>query len=396
LSDDPTELVKQLGAPVFADREVADHKLRTMGLAAYPVVKAGLTDQDSEIRSRCKAIFPDVCKTALADEKHPVHARFREIVGRDEPAKKLYREMIDDPRRAVLLDRAGRDPEDAKTVYAAEIRRMVEDLRAGLIEANAFKSGNWDTDVVPKRGMPTRTDVATLLYIGSYPNTDKILHPSDELPIKNGQPFFPPDFFSDGHYEFVLKYFPEMKSKDDMTPEVRKLLNGWLAARTSRIPGRYFFGNSVYRGMREILPASRIVLGDKTLPIELRLNAMEAVANFGDKSDYPLFAALFDDDTRVSGVADSKSPIDDPSKVILKSSTLARDVAVGYALILFRQKPYDFGFKRAVSPWSGKEGAIPTVRYEFHKLGFDIDTNGRDAAHAKAKAWLNEQAKAGK
>src|SRR5262245_36990260 len=65
VADDPpardaAALVQQLGSKSFSEREAAEKKLRELGPAALPAIKAGMTSPDAEIAQRCKLLVPAI------------------------------------------------------------------------------------------------------------------------------------------------------------------------------------------------------------------------------------------------------------------------------------------------------------------------------------------------
>src|SRR5215213_1353685 len=56
-ADGPADLVAQLAAPGFADREAAGRKLRALGVQALPAVTAGCASPDAEVGGRCQRLL---------------------------------------------------------------------------------------------------------------------------------------------------------------------------------------------------------------------------------------------------------------------------------------------------------------------------------------------------
>ena len=162
------KLVKQLGSARFTEREAAQAKLREIGRAAMPAVRAGTKDGNAEITRRCTALLPLMQVDVLKRLDHPVWARFKKIVGGDEVSRNLFLEMIDDPRRAELLEAAETNPDKAGDHYRAELNRRVAELNLGYKEAEKAAGGR--TGVIwPTRGIPTAGEFGTLLFLGTYP-----------------------------------------------------------------------------------------------------------------------------------------------------------------------------------------------------------------------------------
>ncbi|HZY83812.1 MAG TPA: sigma-70 family RNA polymerase sigma factor, partial [Gemmataceae bacterium] len=172
------ELVRQLGSPVFAERQAAEKALAGMGARAAAAVRAGMRDADPEIAKRCEALWPRLWQTEiarpgperLAGYAHPLWARFRKAAGDDPDGRALFAEMVADVRRYDRLEAAEADPAKAGAAYAAELKQRVEALKRGYEQAEAEAGGRLGL-LWPSSGIPTRGEFVTLLFLGTYPAT---------------------------------------------------------------------------------------------------------------------------------------------------------------------------------------------------------------------------------
>jgi hypothetical protein len=152
------ELVKQLGAPRFADRETAANQLIEMGGGAVVAIAEGAKSPDEEIRARCAAILPKAkavrwrrtAATYLADTEYkqkldlPLLAEWLKLVGKpDVASRKLYAEML--RTNGDLLDQVATNPKAANAAYLArcmtvllQVRRDGKQLAAELGDVTAL------------------------------------------------------------------------------------------------------------------------------------------------------------------------------------------------------------------------------------------------------------------
>ena len=104
------QLIEQLGAPRFIERQLATESLSSMGLAVVGPVKQATQDRDPEIRFRARQILRTVRHLDRqrlinsfiagvdvdADADLPGWQEFQQIAGTDENARQLYVQMLED------------------------------------------------------------------------------------------------------------------------------------------------------------------------------------------------------------------------------------------------------------------------------------------------------------
>ena len=362
------KLVKQLGAPAFADREAAEKKLLAMPKAAVAAVRAGMVDADPEIAARCKALLPKVMAAALSAADHPVWARFQKFVGDDAASRKLFMDMVVDGRRAELLDRAEADPAKAGDVYAAELSRMVIELRTGFAEAEVAARGFSGT-LTPTRGIPTRGEFATLLFLGTYPATAKITFKQANDHDR---------FAHHGVFGFGLAGPGDRANPPPTPPEVRKLFAAWLLNRAD--PGILEHGLSLanYSDMKEVLPAARAAAANADLAPGARGFAMLVIGQLGVKADMTLLEQALTDDRVFQSTYSNRRPI----------NTQVKDAALAAILHRHGQDPAEYGYSMLAEYRLKRD---PDVLKKYHLLGF-YDEDARKVTHTRAMAWLAEQA----
>ena len=116
------ELVRQLGSPRYRDREKAATELVRMGRAAKPALVEGEKNTDPEVQARCEQLLPQALALDLAfrvdrflshtegklDHDLPLRKTYREKVGTDENARKLYADLL--KANGALLEVAEEEP----------------------------------------------------------------------------------------------------------------------------------------------------------------------------------------------------------------------------------------------------------------------------------------------
>jgi RNA polymerase sigma factor (sigma-70 family) len=364
------KLVKQLGAPAFADREAAEKKLLAVPAAAVNAVRAGMTSSDPEIAARSQALLPRLMSAALAVSDHPVWTRFKKSIGDDAATRKLFLDMIADGRRAELLDRAEANPAKANEVYAAELTKWVEAMKEGFRQAERAAQGRTG-ELLPKSGVPTRGEFATLLFLGTYPATAKVTYrivgDADRVAYH-------------GVLGFGLNGPGDPAKSAGILLEVRRLFAAWLAVRADSGIVAHGLWLATFHDIKESIPAARAALADEKTDREARGFAALAVGHLGSKDDLPLLEKVLTDD-RVFQQTQFTT-----AGVVMPVTCQVRDAALAAVLHLRGQDPVDYGFSMY------QKRKDPDLMKKYHLVGF-FDSEGRDAAHAKAKAWLKGDGK---
>lgn len=208
----PAELVRQLGAPDYADREAAGRALRRLGWLAEPAVRAATRSADPEVARRAvphlAAIRADGWAAFAAgrvDLPGPAWPAFATVAGDTPAARALFARAAADGRQDDL-DRAAADPAAAAELYAAAVDRL-DKVRRGR-EA-ALPGARDDLRLLPD-GPPAGPAVA-LLFLGTLPRSPDGPAPPDPAP---------------GRFARLADALPEAEA-DPLT----KLFAAWLARR---------------------------------------------------------------------------------------------------------------------------------------------------------------------
>jgi RNA polymerase sigma factor (sigma-70 family) len=373
------KLVRQLGSPVFAQRQAAVKALARRGARAAAAVRAGMKDADAEIARRCQVLWPRLWQAEiarpdagrLAGYAHPLWARFRKIAGADPDSRTLFAEMVLDVRRFTLLEAVEANPAGAGAAYAAELKLRVEGVKRGYREAEAAAGGRLGM-LWPASGIPTRGEFATLLFLGTYPATAAVTFPEANDGDRVAH-----------HNVFGLALHPSQRAKGAaLPPALRRLFAAWLATRTDPNPIQFGTYMAIYHKIAEVAEAARARAGNVKLDPRARGFALLAVGLFGTVADLPVLEKAFADArvfhrTHYTSEKGEKRPVE----------ALVSDAAVAAALRLAGQHPADFGFP--LLEMYKERG--PDTLAKYHLLGF-FDGATRQKAHKKAKEWLKSSA----
>ncbi|MBX9582379.1 MAG: hypothetical protein K2X87_18915, partial [Gemmataceae bacterium] len=300
---------------------------------------------------------------------------YKAVVGDDKPARELFDRITADAKTRELLEAAAVGGHEAGKLYSdrgLELARLAREKTPASPEA-----------------------VLGWLFAGTFPAADgKSPDVDDHLPHPN-------------------RNHPE----PDETGLVRELTTGPQAAPARRVFAAWMaiqakngiidrpLRVAIRCDIKEALPAARVALAaghwQQTKRPPYGLDApLLAIGKFGDETDLPRLAKFADDDRPTSGWHLAGGIVGrDPGKELEPVegediSVRVRDVAVAAMIARRGGKPEDFGFvwtktdARKLIPWAGRVGDDP----------FGIDTPigfarqaDREAAHQKARAWLDQK-----
>ena len=351
-----TALVRQLGSRSFRVREQAAGRLMKMKLAALAAVKDGLKDRDPEVRRRCGELLPDLLRAELferidafvADKegkrKHdlPGWALFREVVGTDAAARKLFADLS--RREPELLEMLEKEPSRASARCAERCDRLWKTMNA------APSAPLLPEEVLPlflvtadKRAGVGSTMGYQLCALLSRP----ALHREMIVPGR-GSPF-------------------------------KRLVLGWM----ERLTEDYALGRALEAaerlGMPERFELAKKVLRHKGPNGGGRGHALVLLGKSNAKAHVALFESLLDDKGSVSGFG-----IGVANGPNIQGQTEVRDIALAMLIHAAGQKHADYGFAYTRSP--------NDFRFNAPFLGFSTKED-REAAFKKWKAWKAAQKK---
>ena len=321
---------------------------------------AGQKSENPEIVRRCQAVLRHI-------RGEEVKAAFLKAAGDDDAARTLLAEVLKDAHRARVLDEAVQHPERSGKLYAAEQWRLWQ-------KAVSTPPGAKEADI------PTAPEIALSFLLGSHPSSADALKteaPPDDPRISEGRRAAEADLLCKSLQLELI----DAKRKSPFA----RLMAGWLLVRSD--PWVVSLGLSQARQYRlsEVVPVARQVVRNTKLDAQHRATAALALADLGGPAELPTLRGLMDDKTVWSSFREGRDP-DGPTFTVE-----LRDVAVGASLLLFDQDPGEIGFPRFRRPGAAELKLHEKLSGGLFAFTSDAD---RDAAHKKAREWLDKQKKA--
>lgn len=308
--------------------------------------------------------------TAAPIPKQSTWERFKAICGDSPKAKKLYEEMLGDEAEAKELFEADESDAAAFQLYsssAVEIKKALaieESKREGLKFEN-FEQENRRHRAESEKAC-SRKALLRQWFLGSR-----------SLPART-------DDIKEGA-EFILSsHGSKFLTEEDNEP-ARKLFVAWLKSRTStfaKIQGLFV---AIETDCKEVLPIARDWMFDGSFEPIVRYHAILLLGNRGSKQEISNLIKLRDETTLVS-----EAKFKDEKGVQQHATAQIKDAAVGMLLYLHGGEKFagEYGFQIGQSSqyYFSKQSYRRSV-YSF------LSTEARDAAHAKAKPWIDQKLK---
>lgn len=357
-------LVAQLASRVYEEREQLTRELRELGRRALPAIQSALrTQSNAEIQLRCEMLLPRAAaeemkarvdcfladSTGKFDHKLPGAPEFFEIVGKEEAARNLFREIVLSPNQAMLFSIG--QPEELAKVIAA--RR------------SQFRP-YFGSDDGTGRPNPTAIDIAALLFAEAFsPNSTNVRNTTQSSQFIN-QP--------------ILRTALEGPQKEIYAA----LFGKWIDTRDDNYS--LYVSMNLCKSLKLPLGmkcARKLVLS-KTGPPSYRGYGMAFIAQNGTLDDLPILESLLTEKivlttTIIGNNAARRVPIQ------------TRDAALALSLLLQKQNPADFDLStRTVS-------TNDLVRFNMSQHYIDEDDPAeadkkRDAAIKKYNDWKAAEA----
>lgn len=355
-------LVAQLGDPSYREREEAARELLAIGYAARDAVLAGQKSADSEVRDRCRKLYPLIWRANLetqvkrfvegADRRAPTDlpgvARWIGIAGDGKASRELYATMLlAHPDRLVDVALHPRRLDEVyldlvKTVYQRAAGRPVV--------------GGGATERLP----PTEDEVLLFLFLGAV---------GDVRPTRQ------PGTSSSYYYQFLnAPATTERLTADPPDVPFRRLYAGWLAKERYSLVLRRGIDLAARNDIRECAPAILDIAKDVGTPITTRATALIGFGRLGTREDLKKLEPFVKDEVRVATTIING----------VRSTVEMRDIALGAAVQLVGEDLSDFGFERKIP------AGLTSVSYTY--FAFSTDEK-RAAAHAKWTEWVKENLK---
>jgi sulfatase modifying factor 1 len=363
------KLVEKLGSKSFAERQAAESSLRALGAKAKPAVIAGTKSSDAEIARRSETVLKQIradqhqaLVAGKAEWPGPEWKRFIEIVGDTTAARKVFAEIVDDDRRAAVVEKAGADATTAAGLYTSELARVQEAGRkafAGFIGQPVMREGPSPIRQASQKAVPPG-DVALLLFLGSFPLPDRVTDPPD--------------------VEHIVRASFIDSCGGPLKEQYRKLYVAWLDRRRDPKALNTGLEAALYGAIPEAVQVARRVVGDTKAPASVVGTALLVLGNHGSLDDLAKLAA-FREDTRAFWEHTTVQKI--------RLEIQVRDVAAAMSLNVRGQEFGKFGFEHVgyVAWWVG-----PAVA-PFKAIHWFKTADDREAGLKKAWEWLDKQPK---
>ncbi len=347
------QLVRQLGADRFEQREQAAAELMRLGPQARAAVRRGLQSPDAEVRHRCRTILRLLEHRWLQEQLNhfltrpgesdlsqlPGWNHFREMLGGDRKvALALYRHVARE-QQALLLD--WNDPRDLQRV----LRRLIQ---AVYLQARTPVGGQLQ---------PPATGTIAALFVAS-------LHPQ----VKS-----PPESL---HMLLTLSYHGAFRSAVLDGPQaaaLRHMLTRWLKRHQNEIDANRLLSWAVsFQLPGAVEPAMRVVKNGAPNGHVL-VQAMLVLARFGNRQHAKLLQRHLKDQRVVYRL---RRRANDVLRVEV------RDAALAVTIHLHGQDPKRFGFAE-LQP-------NPQLVFQPTSLGFSSQ-EAREKAFARWKEFRESE-----
>ncbi len=351
-SDDAAvaDLIRQLGATRFSDRERASKTLLSHGLNVYTTLQSVQDHPDRETRLRVRELLSDLVQldrdrriAGFLSGEHREDSQYenlpgwelmRQIAGDSSASRRLMAEMLQG--NWDLLSSADRDPSDAATL----LMQRCKDLQ----------------DAVSLRREQVQTaDVAALLLLAVHPETG--IYQNTQQQIYN--------------FCYRIRVQPAPSDPSAEVDPLRKLLGAWVS-RPADVGNTAFYSLNIalrYALPEGLVPAVQILDENAAAPY-IRQYAILSVARFKDHQSRHRLESLLHDDSVCYTQKDPRS------KHVAFESQI-RDVALAILIHLDGRDPAEFGFTRMRTSNS--------MVFQPNTLGFTTQEKRQEAIDAYLK-----------
>lgn len=347
-----TTLVRQLGSPKFRDRERAAAELVRMGRAAKPALLQGKKDPDPEIQTRCWQLLPQALALDLAfrvdrfltdadgklEHDLPLLKAFREQIGTDPAARKLYAEIL--KSNGALLELADEEPDK----LTERVQQAYLDMYAQMFGSpfavgfrGAYRPGNMNV-----------SELCGILFACTHP-AYKPSQPDWLMANLYTQPAFTnvlKDPKAGGAHRKVFFHYVEARADDNLVNQC-----AWLCAQHRITEGA------------DVL--ARVLKSGKVTQVYAKAQALCAIGTLGTREHVKLLEPYLTDGTQVQPFFLGRGQ---------RGEVKVKDVALAMTIHLSGKNPKDYGF----TLWN----ALPSQLLQYHQLGFATNED-REAAFKK-------------
>jgi len=353
------DLVRQLGASSYAQRQAAERGLLALGLASKADLMDGLGSSDLHIRRTCRRLLDKILEAdlhkrldaLLADRdgsgQHdlPGWKRFQETVGTDAEARKLYAEML--KTEGGLLESYAAGGEAASSALQLRARQVRSQVYARIVQ---------------QRRMPDMSTLAAITFVASDPVARGPV--TNELGNIVGL--------------YQRKEFADKVKRGKSNDAVRRVLGQFILS-----------ASDVQLARQSLQLAVTLQIKEPGLRLALRLledapqqqhssvaGAVGVVALLGGKDFAAAIVPLLDDE-RQCGIRMNNGK---------RQATHVQDVAAAWLVKLTGQSLKDYGLE-ASTKWLDSLSSNPAMCFSVTNVRFAKEDD-RKPCLDKLRAWL--------
>jgi hypothetical protein len=354
------ELVAQLASPRYKDREKAAAELIKMGRAAKIALQEGKAHKDPEVQTRCQQLLPQALALDLAfridryvkdsegklEHDLPLLKTYREKIGTDENARKLFAEML--TANGALLETVAEEPGKVTELVQRRIQEMYQEL-FGNPFGGGFRGGY-------QPGRLNANELCCVMFAASS-STYKPSQPDWMISNLFTQPNFTnqlKDEKAGSAYRKLFFHYLETRMDDNTINQCV-----WMLSQHKIKEGAEIIAKALKNG--------------KATQVYTKASAMCCIGTLGGKEHIQYLEPLLKDDSQVQQFF---------ARGRQGGWIKVRDVALAMTIHLNGKNPKDYGF----TMWA----VYPNQLIQYHQLGFESD----EARTAAFKKWEEEQKKA--
>ena len=273
---DYTALVDLLGDTRFIERENAASILTKAGLPAQQALMDGMKNADAEVRFRCQRILATILENdfrrrlkAFAEESDLDQnyglsgwERFREVVGSDAGARRLFVKMHDSESRFLTITDEG--PKRATEAFNLRCLELQQSLKHRRKPNQEIDEGS----------------VAALLFVGSQA----------EISISNQMGSVLTSFCYQGKVQAAM-------SSGSTLASMKRLMGLWIERPNPPAAYQNLMLAMKYNLTEGLQPAQSVLTGGTVQAPHVRQYAILAIAKLGNEIHIPLLEPLLKDST---------------------------------------------------------------------------------------------------
>lgn len=337
------ELTAQLASPKYRERERAAAELIKMGRSAKPALQEGAKSPDPEVQTRCQQLLPQALALDLnfridrflkdTDGKltHdlPLWKTYREKVGSDENARKLFADML--RANGALLEAAEEEPGKLTDLVQRRSQEMYQEL-FGNPFGGGFRGGY-------RPNALNVADLCCLMFAASNPAYKPAQPDYMLVNLYSQAPFTNQlrDEKAGSAYRKVFFTFLDARMDENTLNQA-----GWILCQFRIKEGADVLAKALTDG--------------KATQVYSKANALCCLGTIGGKEHLKTVEPFLKDATEMQQFV---------GRAGQRTTIKVKDVALAITIHLSGKNPKDYGFAQ----WM----VIPNNPIQYHLLGFASD-----------------------